>query len=256
MNTINFGGIGKVSGGEYEDVSLSGLNTVKGSIIANTIRIYSRSTIEGSVKADSMTIKGISNIKGKLNVRFLNNTGYLKVKDKSICESIISNGKYYTAESIKTYAFKSDGILESIVDIEAENFNSNGQIIVNGALSVKTANITIIGFGCINRIKAENLKIYKGTDISVNPIIFTFIKPFLAIKNCRNIILNRLTVDEIDASQVEAEYTYAKVIKGDIVKIGHGCKIDRVEYTQSIEVAEGSKVRKKVRIFDGGSINE
>ena len=40
------------------------------------------------------------------------------------------------------------------------------------------------------------------------------------------------------------------------VKIGPGCEIDRVEYSRNIEIAEGPKVRKKVRIFYGGTINE
>lgn len=256
LNSVNFDGIGKVNGGEYENVSINGLNTVKGSISANTISINSKSTVEGSVKANSMTIKGISNIKGELRVRSLNNAGYLKIKGKSICESITNNGRYYSVGSINTHTFESEGLVESSLDIKAESFNSNGQILVKGILSAKTADITIIGFGCINHIKAENLKISKGNDISINPIIYTFIKPFLALRNSKNIILNRLRVDSISASQVEAEYTYAKVVRGDTVKIGPGCKIDRVEYTRSIEIAEGSKVRKKVRIFNGGSINE
>ncbi|HRU22306.1 MAG TPA: hypothetical protein P5113_06475, partial [Candidatus Bipolaricaulis sp.] len=59
--------------------------------------------------------------------------------------------------------------------------------------------------------------------------------------------IGTLTVGEIEGDQVHLEATTADVVRGKIVHIGPGCRIGRVEYTESLDVHPEAEVREKIK---------
>ncbi len=49
-----------------------------------------------------------------------------------------------------------------------------------------------------------------------------------------------LRTNSIEGDRVELEYTTAMVVRGKEVIIGEGCKIDRVEYTETFQAQPGT----------------
>ena len=56
-----------------------------------------------------------------------------------------------------------------------------------------------------------------------------------------------IVIDSIEGDNVRLECTSAKVVRGKDVVIGIGCRIDRVEYTGTLDAADGT-VKEFVRV--------
>jgi len=52
----------------------------------------------------------------------------------------------------------------------------------------------------------------------------------------------------IEADEISLEATVAKMVRGKRVTIGPGCRIDQVEYTESLQIDPKSVVREQVRV--------
>ncbi|MNG32826.1 hypothetical protein D3C84_1189280 [compost metagenome] len=54
---------------------------------------------------------------------------------------------------------------------------------------------------------------------------------------------NHLTSQTIEGDHIYLEYTTAEVVRGAHIKIGPGCEIGRIEYTEKLEQDKRSKVK-------------
>jgi len=56
-----------------------------------------------------------------------------------------------------------------------------------------------------------------------------------------------LDVEAVEGDELDLEWTVAEVVRGRVVKLGPGCKIGRVEYSESLEVSPQAEVREEVK---------
>ena len=57
----------------------------------------------------------------------------------------------------------------------------------------------------------------------------------------------RLVTDTIEGDDIYVEYTTAKTVRGNNVRIGDGCDIGLVEYKNSFELDKGSQIKEHVK---------
>ncbi len=65
---------------------------------------------------------------------------------------------------------------------------------------------------------------------------------FLWIRKCK-----RLDVELIEGDDISLEATNAQIIRGTRVKVGSGCRIEAVEYSESLEVSPKATVQSQVK---------
>jgi cytoskeletal protein CcmA (bactofilin family) len=57
-----------------------------------------------------------------------------------------------------------------------------------------------------------------------------------------------LTTESLEADEISLEATVAKIVRGKRVIIGPECRIDRIEYAESLQIDPKSAVKEQVRV--------
>jgi len=57
----------------------------------------------------------------------------------------------------------------------------------------------------------------------------------------------RLNVELIEGDDIFLEATDAQIVRGSRVKVGNGCRIDTVEYSESLEVSPRATVQNRIK---------
>ena len=91
-------------------------------------------------------------------------------------------------------------------------------------------------------LNAERLKIYLCEDSSAAEVGGGRIT--IAQEKKRG----RLKAQSIEGEELDLEAVEARVVRGNIVRIGAGCRIGLAEYTQDIEIESGAVVEQQVRV--------
>ena len=123
--------------------------------------------------------------------------------------------------------FRSSGSTRIQGDLEAEHVRLKGITEISGLLNAETIEISAgasseigdIGGGTITVRQEDTTFRFFGFSIGRTPSLRT---------------------NSIEGDRVELEYTTAMVVRGKEVIIGEGCKIDRVEYTETFQAQPGT----------------
>ncbi|MFQ6090422.1 MAG: hypothetical protein ACE5LD_03185, partial [Candidatus Bipolaricaulia bacterium] len=57
-----------------------------------------------------------------------------------------------------------------------------------------------------------------------------------------------LETELIEGDEIYLEWTKAKTVRGKKITIGEGCEIERVEYSEKLEVADGAEIKEQVKL--------
>lgn len=247
---IKISGSGTVTGGIYNSISISGSGTVTGDIDAKSIRVSGSGTFEGNVKAIEMKTSGSSHISGdseigdvncsgscrldgSLNAGGISSSGTMRIKGVSKADNISASGSFVSIGGIKSGNLKVSGSIEVGADVDVtHDFISTGRVIVDGTLHAFTVKITPGGDCRIGKITGSSITV-KVSDRSIGMSI---------IKALAGGRLGHLKVELIEGEEVEIEDTDASLVRGKRVKIGRGCRVERVEYLESIDIAVDGNV--------------
>lgn len=106
MKRERIGGIGSVSGGEYDSIQIDGIGKLKGRIKANQISASGMSRSKGEIEASLLNINGIHKAKRTIKVREAAINGVLRLKtaslhaDKINCTGCLYCGRELSADQI------------------------------------------------------------------------------------------------------------------------------------------------------------
>jgi cytoskeletal protein CcmA (bactofilin family) len=117
-------------------------------------------------------------------------------------------------------------------DVEYETFDSSGSFEIKGLLTADTVKIALsFGHSTAEEIGGSKITVKKGA----------WLIPFT------NISLSKkegfLTAKVIEGDEIYLENTTADVVRGNHVKIGPGCQIGLVEYTNAFTHDSSSTVK-------------
>lgn len=234
MNNTHISGSGTISGGDYDEISISGSGKVNGNISCTQIKISGSGHINGNVICSGNAVfSGSAEITGD----FACDGSTVISGSTAICGSLVSDsailsGACRTDNSMKIAGtVKSSGALHVGNDLEAESATLSGSMKIGGLLS------------------AEKIKIELGGDCDINSIGCTSIE---VMYGTHNIFIKsskiQLNVGTIECDSAELESTVADCVRGKNIIIGDGCHIRRVEYSSSVTVSKKADVGESVKV--------
>ena len=206
---MEISGLGKISSGEYDNLSISGCSRLDGEIRCNSF------SASGLAKGDSIECNGDFSISG--------NSKFNTIKADKIKLSGCLKCKNAECNEAEIY-----GLMKSDGKLEAKEIKIYGGLCCGELICAETAEILFKG-----KIKADSIRCSK-----------------LTVRNKNKLKLRkRLTVKEfIEADEIDIERVKAQRVSGKSVKIGNGCIIKLVQYSESIEISPKSKVKKTEKI--------
>ena len=257
---LSISGMGKVNGGKFGTVDISGMGSIVGDVEAEKIAISGKGTIEGNTKASRrIDISGMGSVTGDLEAGQVNSSGTatvsgnlvadmveisgnLKIKGTAKVKELATDGRCRIDGQLKAEKIQTRGYLSVGADVEAEDFISQGSFSMDGLLNSNIIDIEIYGFCKAKEIGGDQIYV-KNRHVNL-PFISRIVSSFLG--NGRE--LDKLTVELIEGTEVSLEYTHAKTVRGNNVKIGPECVIEEVEYKESIETDPLSSVQRVTKI--------
>lgn len=221
-NNLRISGSGSSGGGEFENIVISGSGH-----------------INGDVKCTSMHISGSGNISGEATCGKCHISGTAKTGSIRADELHVS-GAYKCSGSIHGGKISISGAASTDGDITGEEIIVRGSIDTSQLVSADRVDICFASICQIGEIG--------GGVITVCPQNG---KASVGIINIGKLFGNKngvgtAKIGSIEGDDITIERCAVKTVRGGKVKIMAGCKIGRVEYSESCEIDENAEVGEKV----------
>ncbi len=222
--SLKISGSGTGSGGVYSEISISGSGKVTGDVEAEQIRVSGSGHFEGNVKADRFAGSGSFAVDGNLQAKECKCSGAGRIGGAVRVAELHVSGSMKIEGSVKGGEIHLSGGGRFGSDVEAERFRSSGSLNISGLLN---ADKVEIAFGDNCRVR----------EIGGEQIIVT-------LGSCGFLGFGRgiLQTESIEGDEIYLEATHAGVVRGKRVTIGPGCRIDHVEYSESLKIDPEAEV--------------
>ena len=241
-NHVNISGVGKLNGGQYSNIEISGFGRLTGDVQAQHIHISGSGTIDGDTKAERIRVTGAGTIYGNVEATFVESTGNFKVTGQAEIKELVNEGRCRLDTDVNADKIHSSGYFSIGGNIRTENFYSKGSLTIEGRLEAQLAEIEITGFCNVRDIVGKAIYIRKQDKINLSSLS-KFINPLLG----KGRELDKLKCQEICGQEIDIEFTEAKVIKGNKVTLGPDCRIEEVIYKEELKVHSSAWVGKEVK---------
>ena len=229
--SVRISGSGTAGGGVYDEIAISGSGKVTGDAEARSVRVSGSAHFEGNLKADSFRGSGSFDIAGDVEAKEFKCSGAGRVGGNLKADKLAASGSMKIEESARVVTADISGSARIGGDLEGEHVRSSGVVNVGGLLSADTVEMALGGHCRVREIGGERITVLSGDRRGSGFFHFGWL--------CRP---GSLTVETIEGDDLHLEATTAKVVRGQRVKIGPGCRIERVEYGESLQIAPDARV--------------
>lgn len=241
-NNAVISGSGQLSGGNYEFVTISGSGVVNGDIVAADVKISGSAKFRGNVSAREVKVSGSARIKGSVEAGEVKFSGSGAVDGHLHAQSIHSSGSLSCKDAIRSEKIKISGHLSADGDVEAESFKSSGGFKIKGLLNASQIHVRMNGMSYAREIGGDRI------EVEVAPFNFFWRTLIRAAQLFGWGSRLGLRSELIEGTDVTLEWTEARVVRGQRVGIGPGCRIDLVEYSDSIFIDPEAEVKEQRHI--------
>lgn len=245
LGDLVISGIGTLNGGTYNSVTISGMGKVDGDVEAGRINISGNGTIKGDTHAGEITISGNGTLAGNVEAKALHTSGNAKCTGQLKADTVDCSGRLRVNGDIKAKKVDSNGYLSTSAGVEAEEFLFDGSFTIDGLLNAHIVNVKIDGFCMAREIGGESIRIELKKQ---GPGFSQLVLPLYSLFTGRSVEVDKVKAHVIEGTEVTLEHTVAGTVRGSRVKIGAGCRIDRVEYSESYEADPSSNVKESVKV--------
>ena len=233
-SNMNINGVGTITDGEYNAVTINGMGKLKGNLKANTIDVSGSSSGDGRLlECEELKVNGHMKYEGIVTTKeSLVVNGTMRVtkdlfsSDIKVSGNLKVEGACTFDKAVITGGFNVEG------NCEGNNFTCNGALNIQGLLSADNVDIYLYKTANVKEIGGENIRVRTDEKIVKLPIVGKFFS-------------NQLVCETIEGDSIYLENTIAKKVSGNNIIIGRGCTIDEVNYKDTVEVDLGSNVSKK-----------
>ncbi|MFN7250296.1 MAG: polymer-forming cytoskeletal protein [Anaerobacillus sp.] len=229
-------GNGSTAGGTFTNVKLNGNGKVNGDIECQSLECNGSSKVEGNVKSKTTNVNGSTKFIGNLTSERVSFSGSSRVEGDLTFDYLISKGASKVTGGVKGEKMLVEGTIDIGADCEAEEANFQGSFTIDGLLNADKILVSLHGRCYAKEIGGEMINVKKS------------IGPSLGLDKFFKILSRDLTAEIIEGDVVELEYTKAKVVRGNKIKIGSGCEIELVEYKNQLETSKDAKVNESRKI--------
>lgn len=232
-------GVGNASGGEYNEVSINGTADIEGNVTSTRFNLNGEGSVNGSVKTQEGSVIGTTTIKGMLEADRFKLFGTARVVGNAAVKDFTIDGTVTIQGGVKSDTLALRGTTTIHGDCNAEKFECKGSFTIDGLLNAGKIDITLYGSARAREIGGENVRVRKETG------------PFANVVNAILQKLDRqqqLVADTIEGDEVVLEYTKARIVRGNYVRLGQGCEVDLVEYKGTLDQAPGAVVKEAKKV--------
>lgn len=232
-------GAGKIEGGTYGTVKIAGSGKVTGDLSAEEFRAAGSAKVEGHLKAKRFEVAGSFRCEKDLEVEEGEAAGSIHVGGKVRAKELKLAGSAQV-QAITGGYLRAGGALTVAETLEVETFRLSGAFEIGGLLSADRVEVELEGRSRAREIGGEKIT------VRVSPKgLGGFLSQTLGLFFGKTV--KELEVETVEGDEIELEATRAKLVRGGKIKIGPGCQIDRVEYTESLEIAKEAVVKEEVK---------
>ncbi|MFB6498237.1 hypothetical protein [Bacillus haynesii] len=218
-------GSGNAGGGSFHRVLIRGEGTITGNVECEKFSTHGTSELSGDANIKSFSVHGETEIRGRLKADKARVYGTADVSEDADISDAAVKGIINVGGNMAAETCDVKGALNVRGDCEAEDFTLTGSLDVKGLLNAGVIDIGLkYGNSSIGDIGGTDIKIVKK----------------------RGLLFNRnggfLSAGTIEGDDIYLENTEARMVRGNRVHIGPGCKIEKVEYKSSYRVSPKSDV--------------
>ena len=232
VKEINFSGIGNLNGGEFGSMNASGIVKVFKDIKGKNLIVSGIMKTKKSIDTDELNVEGILKVGENLKVLKGIISGVVKSDKNTLAKNLEVNGILKT-QNLEVENINVLGNLFVKNNCQSEEFYLNGKIVINGLLSAEKVNIKAENFSKIKEVGGSDIRIEGLEDKKWDKFIFWKKK--------------EIKVELIEGDTVFLENVTCNLIRGKKVKIGKGCKIKKIEYSDEAILNEKSKIKECIK---------
>lgn len=240
LNDISISGSGKIAGGEYDHIRISGSGSMTGDVIANSVHISGSGRSE-SIEAREIRVSGSFHASGCVRAEELRVSGSAHIDGAIEAGEIQVSGSFHTNNVVTGKTVRVSGSMHAQSGIEADKVMISGGAKINGLLNAEEIDINLGGSCTIGEIGGERIRVSKGSS-SVN-LSFNFFGLF-----SKKITRSMLETNSIEGTEVILENTICPIVRAKRIVIGEGCEIGRIEYEETLEIHPSAIVKEQVKI--------
>lgn len=214
------------------------------------IKIVGDAKALGYVKADLIKVTGDAEFEEEINVGELKIVGDFKVKKRAVVTKVVrvvGDAKFCENVNFKECKISGDaefkngfeggelkvlGDCEIIGDCEIEKLIIKGCFKVTGLLTADNIEILLADNCKIKEIGGENIKVFNKDES--RGILFS--KKYN----------NKLKSSIIEGDNIILANTMCEIVRGKNIIIKDGCRIEKIEYTQTLNVDKNSEVGESI----------
>lgn len=236
---LNINSIKTVTAGEYDEINVSGICSITGDIKANLINVSGKMDAEGEISVEHFKSSGMSTIEGSLKANTMKSSGKTNVEGKIEGNDLEISGMLDIVGNITGERLKLSGYSMVDGDIEVDYFECSGKIESEGLINADSVNITLRNHCSAQEIGGKTIAILEDQKTE-NKGLFAS----LFTENRKD----TLSCSLIEGDEIHLENVLCETVRGKNISIGKGCIIEKVEYTDTIEIIEDAKVNEQIKI--------
>ena len=222
------------------DITISGSGDINGPIWrCKSLKIFGSGDINGPVTCEGdITVSGSGNLNGPVDCKGdVTISGSGDIWGTVTCRSLRVSGSANIDKSVEAHKLEMSGSGDIKGDVSCEEAFITGSSSVSGLLNAE--NIVIeLGDITIGEIGCTTLTVRDSSRSAPDIISKLFNKSEHKIFTCR----------VIEGDDITLENTVSKTVRGRNVRIGKGCEIESVEYSETLTVDETAEVKNRVKV--------
>lgn len=236
---MNISGSGKFGPGEYKDVRISGSGRSEGLVRCENLHASGSYHGDAVECLEAFRTSGSAKLSGALTAGIIAVCGSFKCEaDITVKEKLSASGAFCCEGNMKCGEIKISGAAKVGGDIEAEHAVINGALRCDGLVNAEVLEINI-GKG----INMQDVGSIGGSQITVRKsegkIGNGFFAKFFGRKHENGMLKVR---DTIEGDEIYLENTIAHRVIGRNVTIGDGCKIEVLQYSETVTISPEAQV--------------
>ncbi len=238
-NNVSISGAGSVSGGEYGSVKISGSGKVNGDVKCQIFKCSGAASVEGNIDAHEISCSGACDFKGNVFTKSIHCSGSASMQSVEAGELRIS-GSAKVENSIKAKSVEISGGATVGGDISGETVEIYGGAVgVGGLISAESILIELSGKCTASELGGTKIVVKEGHG---NSYIQIFGIKFGGSERAIG------KFETVEGDEISLEHCVVGTVRGAKVTIGKGCKIGRVEYTESLTATPDSEIKEQEKV--------
>lgn len=238
LGNISISGSGSAGGGEYDSIKISGSGKITGDTVCNEFKCSGSGKVVNSLKVGTGKVSGSAKFEDSLTAEQFSVSGSATIVGPFTVGELKTSGSLKVESEVKGESIHVSGSIKIEGDCSAEQFYLSGGCQIGGLLNADQIDIKLGGRCDIQTIGAEAITVKVG---HLNGALLDLFSSLFSQEPY-------LYASAIEGDDIYLENTVAKMVRGRNIVLGRGCDIETVEYSGSLDLGSGAKVKEQTQI--------